>query len=191
MKKLCIFDLDGTLASTLESMAVAANRVLREMNLPEQPTESFKYFAGDGAKELCRRCLRAAGDAECSSMRRCTGNTGNISARPVCTKSFPTRGFRSFWKSSKQQALKFPSFPTSPMPRRWTWWRPCLEKAILTRSRGRPTAFRESRPPSGPTVSRSISGGEKGLPLHRRYCHRYGNWKSSGNGNRGRSLGLP
>ena len=66
MKKLCIFDLDGTLASTLESMAVAANRVLREMNLPEQPTESFKYFAGDGAKELCRRCLRAAGDAECS-----------------------------------------------------------------------------------------------------------------------------
>ena len=28
MKKLCIFDLDGTLASTLESMAVAANRVL-------------------------------------------------------------------------------------------------------------------------------------------------------------------
>ena len=55
MKKLCIFDLDGTLASTLESMAVAANRVLREMNLPEQPTESFKYFAGDGAKELCRR----------------------------------------------------------------------------------------------------------------------------------------
>ena len=52
MKKLCIFDLDGTLASTLESMAVAANRVLRELNLPEQPTESFKYFAGDGAKDI-------------------------------------------------------------------------------------------------------------------------------------------
>ena len=66
MKKLCIFDLDGTLASTLESMAVAANRVLRELGLPEQPTEGFKYFAGDGAKELCRRCLRAAGDTECS-----------------------------------------------------------------------------------------------------------------------------
>ena len=38
---------------------------------------------------------------------------------------------------------------------------PCLEKAILTRSRGRPTAFRESRPPSGPTVSRSIFGRRK------------------------------
>ena len=67
MKKLCIFDLDGTLASTLESMAVAANRVLRELGLPEQPTEGFKYFAGDGAKELCRRCLRAAGDTECAN----------------------------------------------------------------------------------------------------------------------------
>ena len=42
MKKLCIFDLDGTLASTLESMAVAANRALRELNLPEQPDEALE-----------------------------------------------------------------------------------------------------------------------------------------------------
>lgn len=64
MIKLCIFDLDGTLAMTIESMAVAANRVLRELGLPEQPSDAFRYFAGDGAKELCRRCLKAAGDEE-------------------------------------------------------------------------------------------------------------------------------
>ncbi len=64
MIKLCIFDLDGTLALTLDSMAIAANRALSELGLSEQPTEKFRYFAGDGAKELCRRVLRAAGDEE-------------------------------------------------------------------------------------------------------------------------------
>lgn len=65
--KLCIFDLDGTLANTILSMAVPANRALRELGLPEQPADSFRYFAGDGAAELCRRCLRAAGDTECTN----------------------------------------------------------------------------------------------------------------------------
>lgn len=63
--KLCIFDLDGTLANTILSMAVPANKVLAELGLPAQPPEAFRYFAGDGAAELCRRCLRAAGDTEC------------------------------------------------------------------------------------------------------------------------------
>jgi phosphoglycolate phosphatase len=62
MIKLCVFDLDGTLAMTLDSMAAAANRALLEIGLAEQPAEKFRYFAGDGAKELCRRVLRAAGD---------------------------------------------------------------------------------------------------------------------------------
>ena len=65
MIKLCIFDLDGTLAQTLESMAVSANKALSELGLPEQPVDAFRYFAGDGAKELCKRCLRAAGDTNC------------------------------------------------------------------------------------------------------------------------------
>lgn len=64
MITLCIFDLDGTLAQTLESMALAANRVLRELGLPSQRADAFRYFAGDGAKELCKRCLRSAGDVE-------------------------------------------------------------------------------------------------------------------------------
>lgn len=33
MIKACIFDLDGTLANTLESMAYVANEILKSMNL--------------------------------------------------------------------------------------------------------------------------------------------------------------
>ncbi len=61
MYRLCIFDLDGTLASTLESMAYSANLVLGELGLKKQPADAFRYFAGDGAMELSKRCLKAAG----------------------------------------------------------------------------------------------------------------------------------
>ena len=42
MRKACIFDLDGTLAFTLDSMATVANQVLTELGLRELPTEKFK-----------------------------------------------------------------------------------------------------------------------------------------------------
>ena len=44
MIKACIFDLDGTLANTLESMAYVANEILKSMNLKPQPVENFKYY---------------------------------------------------------------------------------------------------------------------------------------------------
>ena len=43
MIKACIFDLDGTLANTLESMAYVANEILNSMNLKPHPVENFKY----------------------------------------------------------------------------------------------------------------------------------------------------
>ena len=64
MRKACIFDLDGTLAFTLDSMATVANQVLTELGLRELPTEKFKYYCGDGADMLVRRCLEDAGDPQ-------------------------------------------------------------------------------------------------------------------------------
>lgn len=62
MYKLVIFDLDGTLADTIESMAKAGNKTLERLGLQGRPDKEYKYFAGDGADELVRRMLRAAGD---------------------------------------------------------------------------------------------------------------------------------
>lgn len=61
MYKACLFDLDGTLADTLESIAHVANMVLAHFGLPAQPVEAYKYYAGDGADALMERCMRAAG----------------------------------------------------------------------------------------------------------------------------------
>ncbi len=58
----CVFDCDGTLLDTLESIAYCANRALRDFGFREFDTEAYKLFVGDGAATLVRRCLAQAGD---------------------------------------------------------------------------------------------------------------------------------
>ena len=62
MLKACIFDLDGTLAYTLESMASVANALLEDFGLSALPVDNYRYYCGDGASELVKRCLKDAGD---------------------------------------------------------------------------------------------------------------------------------
>lgn len=61
MYEACIFDLDGTLADTVESIANVANQILEKFGLPAQPVNDYKYYAGDGGDVLMERCMRAAG----------------------------------------------------------------------------------------------------------------------------------
>ncbi len=55
MKKLVIFDLDGTLLNTLEDLAIAGNYALKQSGLPVHPTEAFKQFVGNGVYKLVER----------------------------------------------------------------------------------------------------------------------------------------
>ena len=68
MIKICIFDLDGTLARTQESIARPINMTLNYFGLPEQPVEAFNYFAGDGIKNALKRALIASGDTSASHL---------------------------------------------------------------------------------------------------------------------------
>lgn len=52
-----IFDLDGTIADTIEDLADAVNCGLRKLNFPEHSIEAYKKFVGNGAMKLCFRAL--------------------------------------------------------------------------------------------------------------------------------------
>jgi phosphoglycolate phosphatase len=52
-----LFDLDGTLADSLADLANATNYALTQLGCPTHPPESYRYFVGDGARELCARAL--------------------------------------------------------------------------------------------------------------------------------------
>jgi len=52
-----IFDLDGTLADSLQDIADAMNRTLTHFNYPVYNYEEYKYFVGKGLKSLVYQCL--------------------------------------------------------------------------------------------------------------------------------------
>ncbi len=60
-----IFDLDGTLSNTLESLTISGNLALKKLGLSGFEMDRYRYFVGDGADELVKRMLIASGDAEC------------------------------------------------------------------------------------------------------------------------------
>jgi phosphoglycolate phosphatase len=57
MKKAVLFDLDGTLADTIQDLAGAVNRSLARRGLPEHDLELYKLMVGDGFRNLITRAL--------------------------------------------------------------------------------------------------------------------------------------
>ena len=64
MIKGAIFDLDGTLLATLESIAKAGNTMLKHFGYPPVPVKQYGIFAGNGADKLVERALIYSGDTK-------------------------------------------------------------------------------------------------------------------------------
>ena len=64
MKKLIIFDLDGTLNNTLKSIQKSANMALEAFGFAPYEVDRYRYFVGNGSAELIRQCLIHDGDTE-------------------------------------------------------------------------------------------------------------------------------
>ena len=59
--RACIFDLDGTLTNTLESLTYSVNETLKEMGLRTISSEQCRQFVGNGARCLMKRALQEEG----------------------------------------------------------------------------------------------------------------------------------
>lgn len=57
MKKLVIFDLDGTLLDTIADLAQSTNYALEQNGFPVHPTEAYRFFVGNGINKLFERAL--------------------------------------------------------------------------------------------------------------------------------------
>lgn len=56
-----LWDLDGTLVDSVEDIAAAADRMLRDAGLPPLGVARVRAFVGEGARRLVDRCVQAAG----------------------------------------------------------------------------------------------------------------------------------
>ena len=57
MKKLIIFDLDGTLINTIADLGACTNYALEKLGYPTHDIESYKFRVGNGINNLFRRSL--------------------------------------------------------------------------------------------------------------------------------------
>ena len=57
MEKLCIFDLDGTVLNTLNSIAYFVNEALKEYSIEPIEADTIRTFVGSGARNLIMKCL--------------------------------------------------------------------------------------------------------------------------------------
>ena len=64
MIKLCVFDLDGTIADTITTIAYYGNNALNEYGLPSIDKERYKILVGDGAVTLVERMLSDVGSLD-------------------------------------------------------------------------------------------------------------------------------
>lgn len=57
MKRLVVFDLDGTLLNTIEDLAASTNYALAQCGYPAHDVDEYRYFVGNGIDKLFERAL--------------------------------------------------------------------------------------------------------------------------------------
>lgn len=65
-----VFDLDGTLADTLGTIAAALNHGLGALDLPTHPPEAVSTMVGEGVRVLCLKALPAERAADTELLAR-------------------------------------------------------------------------------------------------------------------------
>ena len=114
MYKACIFDLDGTLTDTLESLTVSVNKTLEEMDMPSISSEQCRSFVGNGARRLMEKALAAAGDAELNRIDEGMEVYGRVFAENCTYHVGPYDGITAMLKSLKEQGLRLAVLSNKP-----------------------------------------------------------------------------
>lgn len=106
MKKAVIFDLDGTLANTIESLTYCGNRALRKFGLPEFEEADYKYFVGDGAAVLVRRALDKAGDTGLIHFQEVFEEYSRLFEKDCMYHVRPYEGIRELLEELKKRQIR-------------------------------------------------------------------------------------
>ena len=69
MKKLVIFDLDGTLLNTIADLAQSTNYALQTLGYPTHDTAAYRFMVGNGINKLFERALPEGEKNEANVLR--------------------------------------------------------------------------------------------------------------------------
>ena len=113
--KACIFDLDGTLTDTLESLTYSVVETLKEMGMPPITSDECRRFVGNGARVLIEKSLKAAG-GETAAGRLDEGMEiyGRIFDANCTYHVTPYEGIREMLSELKSQGIRLGVLSNKP-----------------------------------------------------------------------------
>lgn len=114
MYKACIFDLDGTLTDTLESLTYSVNETLKELDLPGITHEECRAFVGNGARVLIEKALAAAGDEALSYVEEAMQAYGRIFKQNCTYQVAPYDGIVDMLHDLKASGVKLAVLSNKP-----------------------------------------------------------------------------
>ena len=112
--KACIFDLDGTLTNTLESMTYSVNLTLEEMGLSKITKDQCRMFVGNGARVLMEKSLKAAGDTDSSRIEEGMEIYGRIFDQNCTYHVTPYEGIPEMLKALKDKGIHLAVLSNKP-----------------------------------------------------------------------------
>ena len=112
--KACIFDLDGTLTNTLESMTYSVNLTLEEMGLSKKKKDQCRLFVGNGARVLMEKSLKAVGDTDASRIEEGMEIYGRIFDRNCTYHVTPYEGIPEMLKALKDKGIQLAVLSNKP-----------------------------------------------------------------------------
>ena len=144
MIKACIFDLDGTLTNTLDSLEYSVNETMKEIGRPQITKEQCRQFVGDGAKVLLERTLKAGGDTKLCHLEEAVEAYARIFDANCMYKVAPYEGIPQMLQQLKESGIKL-AVLSNKTGRLSMWLKKYLGKNFLTMYRDRRMEFLRNR----------------------------------------------
>lgn len=114
MKKAVIFDLDGTLSDSIHSIKYSCDRTMEAFGYGPFTEEQYKYFVGDGAANLVKRALAAAGDTQLSHFEEAYALYREIFRENCMYRVRPYDGIPELLATLKAQKVKIAVLSNKP-----------------------------------------------------------------------------
>ncbi len=114
MKKAVIFDLDGTLSDSIQSIKYCGDQAVAKLGYGPFAVEQYKYFVGDGAANLVKRMLVSAGDAELVHFEEAFAAYKEIFREHCMYEVKPYAGIRELLAALKERGLAIAVLSNKP-----------------------------------------------------------------------------
>ena len=106
MIKACIFDCDGTVANTLETIAYYSNQSLISFGIEPIEVEQYKYFTGNGVSRLISGMLAYRGVDSQENRKKILDRYNELYLQDVCFKTTVFPGLKESLRFLKSQGVK-------------------------------------------------------------------------------------